>query len=87
MMSMQNNTSITLDMIHTAINKVEIASKIDLNTLKDFISENTTSAVTSFTEMSQCDSLDDKFKLVTTSFPQFIDHSQHLIETSILLSS
>lgn len=87
MMSIQNNTSITLDMIHSAISKVEIASKIDLDALKEFISTNTTIAVTSFTEMSQCDSLDDKFKLVTSSFPQFIDHSQQLIETSILLSS
>jgi hypothetical protein len=74
-------------MIHSAISKVEIASKIDLDALKEFISANTTIAVTSFTEMSQCDSLDDKFKLVTSSFPQFIDHSQQLIETSILLSS
>jgi|GEM_PF-3073224 len=85
-MSTCQATPITLEMIQSALHKVETTSRIDLSPFKEFIANNNTIALTSFAAMSQCDSLDGKFQQINSAFPQFIDNAQQLIEASILLS-
>ncbi|MEZ8101116.1 hypothetical protein [Vibrio bivalvicida] len=85
-MSTCQRSPITLEMIESALQKVEATNRIDLSPFKEFIANNNAIALTSFAAMSQCDNLDEKFQQINNAFPQFISNAQQFIEASILLS-
>ncbi|MEZ9702588.1 hypothetical protein AB4455_07815 [Vibrio sp. 10N.261.46.E12] len=80
-----NELTINIEAINVALSKVENANKIQLNTLKGYVSSEPEQAVLAFRSLNEVDSIDDKLKKILTELPHLSSEAQHLLETSILL--
>lgn len=76
---------ITVEMINSAITKVERVNDIELNTLKDMISDRPEVLVATLNAMVKVDSIDDRYAQIAHQAPQLLDHAYHLLEASIIL--
>ncbi|MGL6315041.1 hypothetical protein [Vibrio sp. WXL103] len=76
---------ITVEMINSAITKVERVNNIELSKLKDVVSDRPEVLVTTFNAMVKVDSIDDRYAQIANQAPQLLDHAHHLLEASIIL--
>ena len=80
-----NELKINIEAINVALSKVENANKIQLNTLKGYVSSEPKQAVLAFRSLNEVDSIDDKLKKIMSELTHLSGEAQHLLETSILL--
>ena len=80
-----NELTINIEAINVALSKVENANKIQLNTLKGYVSNEPEQAVLAFRSLSEVESIDDKLKKIMSELPHLSGEAHHLLETSILL--
>ena len=80
-----NELKINIEAINVALSKVENANKVQLNTLKGYVSSEPKQAVLAFRSLNEVDSIDDKLKKIMSELPHLSGEAQHLLETSILL--
>ena len=80
-----NDLTINIEAINVALSKVENAKKIQLNTLKGYVSSEPEQAVLAFRSLNEVESIDDKLKKIMSELLHLSGEAHHLLETSILL--
>ncbi|WP_047043909.1 hypothetical protein [Vibrio mexicanus] len=79
------STNLNITSIMDALSKVEKVNHIDLNVIKTSLLDAPVEAVKTFTSVKGEGSIDDRFKILVSEYPNLTHQVNYLLEVSALL--
>ncbi|MCE0495709.1 hypothetical protein [Vibrio salinus] len=81
--------SLTLEKITAAIKVVEKAHKLNFSTIRQFVTEHSSTVISEFNKMKTFESVDQKFQVIDKVFstmPDYKELNYYILEIAILVS-